>query len=512
MDAAPTPSDRSRPRRAAATGLALALVGLLSGCPEPDRPVGVPDGDRDRAASGDVGIGKNLLFISIDTLRRDAIGAYGSSRGATPAIDVFAESSVVFDGAWTHTPKTAPAHMSMFTSLPPSAHGVGNLNTTGAGRLSDSIRTLPEVLQDAGFATGGFTGGGNAKGSLGFDRGFDAFDDTGEPLYEKVRRAEPWIMEAEASGRPWFCFLHTYHVHDPYFPPPKYMERFVSGDYDGPILATKKAIRDAIEAGDDLAPDMQGHAKITWNYWFRVREKNPVDLAYLHDLYTAGVAHMDFILGAFLKRLMDAGIAEDTIIVLTTDHGEEFGEHGQVRHEQLWAELAHVPLMVMLPGKKYAGTRIAEPVRHLDLLPSLLELLDVEDVPLDQGGTPRLGRSWVEWLAAGGAQGEPVRSVIGEHRSGRDRPLDVLTIREGSLLLYDDAGRVDLFDRATDPLELVPLDRPDEVARLRDLLDRQREQFVALGATLGRGGAIELDAAQREQLEALGYLLDEGDE
>lgn len=521
MDAAPSLQLRTRTARPFARApfarapfalgpLLVGLATLLTAC-GPDDTADGSGGGGDTASSGK-GVAKNLLLISIDTLRRDAIGAYGGTRNATPAIDVFAESAVTFDGAWTHSPKTAPAHMSMFTSLPPSAHGVGNLNTTGAQRLSDSIRTLPEVLQDAGFATGGFTGGGNAKGSLGFDRGFDAFDDTGEPLHEKIRRAEPWLMEANASGQPWFCFLHTYHVHDPYFPPPKYLQRFASKDYDGPILSTKKAIRDAIEAGDDLAPNMEGHAKITWNYWYRVRERNPKDLAHLHDLYTAGVAHMDFILGAFLRRLIDAGIDENTVIVLTTDHGEEFGEHGQVRHEQLWAELAHVPLMVMLPDGRYGGTRIAEPVRHIDLLPSLLDLLDVEDVPLSSGGTPRLGRSWAGWLANGGAGDEELRSVIGEHRSGREAELDILSIREGPVLLYDDVGELGLFDRRTDPGELRPLDRPDEVARLRDLLERQREQFVALGATFARGGAIELDAEQREQLEALGYLLEDDEE
>ncbi|QDU85167.1 Arylsulfatase [Planctomycetes bacterium Pla163] len=488
-----------------ACAVGLALAGCGGGEPTTD---GVAPVDAGGAASkeanervGAAPVARNLLLISIDTLRTDALGAYGGTRKATPNLDLFAGQAVVFESAWTHTPKTAPAHMSMFTSLPPRVHGVGNLNTLGAQRLSASIHTLPEILEDAGFRTAGFTGGGNAKGSLGFDRGFQTFDDMGESLDHKLVKVEPWLKQAEASGQPWFCFLHTYQVHDPYLPPGDYIERFVKPGYDGKILSSRAAIRSAIDSGDDLAPDLKGNEKITWNYWFRVDESSEQDMAHLHDLYTAGVAHMDALLGAFLKRLIAAGVADDTIIVITSDHGEEFGEHGQVRHDQLYVELAHVPMLVMFPGRAHAGMRIEAPIRHIDLLPSLLELLAVED-----SGELRLGRSWVDWIEAGASTETEIRSVLGEHRSGRDRPLDIFTLREGPLTLYDQRGEIALYDRRQDPGEVVPQKRPVVTERLESLLRSQQAQLDVLSTSVGSGTAIEMSDEMRRELEALGYL------
>lgn len=486
---------------------ALALGGCGDGEPTPAGDAPQAAGGTSTAGASDAPIARNLLLISIDTLRTDALGTYGGTRRATPNLDLFAGQAVVFDSAWTHSPKTAPAHMSMFTSLPPRVHGVGNLNTLGAQRLSASIRTLPEVLEDAGFMTAGFTGGGNAKGSLGFDRGFQTFDDQGESLDRKLVKVEPWLKQAEASGQPWFCFLHTYQVHDPYLPPGEYIERFVSPGYDGKILPTRAAIRSAIDAGDDLAPDLKGNEKITWNYWFRVNEDSDRDMAHLQDLYMAGVAHMDTMLGAFLKRLLAAGISEDTIIVITSDHGEEFGEHGAVRHDQLYVELAHVPMMVMFPGRVHAGARIEEPIRHIDLLPSLLELLAVED-----SGELRLGRSWVDWIENGASTEDEIRSVLGEHRSGRDQPLDMFTLREGPLTLYDDQDEVALYDRRQDPGEFKPQNRPKVTERLDALLRGQHAQLDVLATSVGSGTAIEMSDEMRRELEALGYLSGDEDE
>jgi arylsulfatase A-like enzyme len=483
----------------------LALVGCGDGESMPEgttpRGSGGTAGSAPNERVGDAPVARNLLLISIDTLRTDALGAYGGTRQATPNLDLFASQAVVFDSAWTHTPKTAPAHMSMFTSLPPRVHGVGNLNTLGAQRLSASIHTLPEVLEDAGFRTAGFTGGGNAKGSLGFDRGFQTFDDLGESLDRKLVKVEPWLKQAEASGQPWFCFLHTYQTHDPYLPPGEYIERFVKPGYEGKILSSRAAIRSAIDSGDDLAPDLKGNEKITWNYWFRVNEDSAQDMAHLHDLYMAGVAHMDSMLGAFLKRLLGAGVGDDTIIVITSDHGEEFGEHGQVRHDQLYVELAHVPMLVMFPGRAHAGTRIEAPIRHIDLLPSLLELLAVED-----SGELRLGRSWVDWIEAGASTESEVRNVLGEHRSGRDRPLDIFTLREGPLTLYDQRGEIALYDRRQDPGELTPQNRPVVTERLDALLRAQQSQMDVLATSVGSGTAIEMSDEMRRELEALGYL------
>jgi arylsulfatase A-like enzyme len=450
-------------------------------------------------------VAKNLLLISIDTLRTDVLGVYGSQRGATPRIDAFARKAIVFDNAWTHTPKTAPSHMSMFTGLPPSVHGVGNLNTAGAQRLPASIRTLTEVLQDAGFATGGFTGGGNVKGSLGFDRGFDVFDDDNDAFGAKLERVRPWIEKADASGQPWYCFLHTYHTHDPYMPEPAWVKRFVTPGYDGKILATRAAIQAAIDAGDDLAPTMKGHEKITWNYWFRVNEKSPKDLAHLFDLYTAGVAHMDKLVGEFLLRLERQGLLDNTIVVFTSDHGEEFGEHGEVRHDQLWVECAHVPMLVRLPGERLGGTRVREVVRHIDLTPSVLELLDVDDHGLEP-----LGISWADWLQPGADRGAP-RSVVGEHQSRRENPLDVFSLREEHLVLMDRVGTVELFDRRQDRQEKAPVTRPKVQERLAKTLAEHRATYAALAERVGRGEAIEIDDALRAELEALGYVGAGGD-
>jgi arylsulfatase A-like enzyme len=497
-----------------AVGFALlalaALAGASCGGDEASSPNGDPSGkptdaaretpDTDRSPGSEAPVAKNLLLISIDTLRPDVLGVYGGKRGATPRIDTLARRAIVFDNAWTHTPKTAPAHMSMFTGLPPSVHGVGNLNTSGAQRLPASIRTLSEVLQDAGFATGGFTGGGNVKGSLGFDRGFDVFDDENDAFGAKLERVRPWIEKADASGQPWYCFVHTYHTHDPYFPEPAWMKRFVKPGYDGKILSTRAAIQAAIEAGDDLAPTMKGHEKITWNYWYRVNEKSPKDLAHLFDLYTAGVAHMDKLVGDFLERLERKGLLDDTIIVFTSDHGEEFGEHGEVRHDQLWVECAHVPMLLCLPGALHGGTRIPEVVRHIDLTPSLLDLLDVRDHGLEP-----IGVSWADWLAPGSDRGAP-RSVIGEHQSRRENPLDVFSLREEHLLLMDRAGTVELFDRRQDRLEKAAVARPKVQERLETTLAEHRATFAALAAKVGRGEAIEIDDALRAELEALGYL------
>jgi arylsulfatase A-like enzyme len=209
---------------------------------------------------------------------------------------------------------------------------------------------------------------------------------------------------------------------------------------------------------------------------------------------------MDKLVGDFLERLERKGLLDDTIIVFTSDHGEEFGEHGEVRHDQLWVECAHVPMLLCLPGALHGGTRIPEVVRHIDLTPSLLDLLDVRDHGLEP-----IGVSWADWLAPGSDRGAP-RSVIGEHQSRRENPLDVFSLREEHLLLMDRVGTVELFDRRQDRLEKAAVARPKVQERLETTLAEHRATFAALAAKVGRGEAIEIDDALRAELEALGYL------
>ena len=491
----------SPPRSTTSALLVLALLGACARGPEPLPP--------------------NLLFLSIDTLRADALGSYGGTWAATPFLDQFAEAGVRFEWAWSHTPKTAPSHMSMFTGLPPRAHGIGNQKSSGNQSLSGDITTLAEALAGAGYRTGAVTAGGNVKGYLGFERGFEVYDDTPKNLPAKLTDATRWIEQAGAAPRPWFFFFHTYAVHDPYLPPAKYLKRFVDADYGGAILGDVLELQAAIKA-DDRAPWAASHQKLAENFWARVDPNDPADLAYLHELYMASVASLDFQLKRFLEELEAKGQLANTLIVLTSDHGEEFGEHGHTRHEQLWQELLRVPLLVHLPGDAVsagtgppAGRRIVGVVRHMDLAPSLIELLGLGDEVRFQ--QEFVGTSWAPWIADASRE-EPYRPVLSEHRSKLERPLDLWSLRrDGELLIVSESVADARFvNRGADPLELdsvaqdgqpgAPAEGEPRAAALFELHTAELGRFQHAAERFGAGAGVELDAETRAELGALGYL------
>lgn len=476
--------------------MAAALLASLCAC--------APAGEE--APSGPQGVADHLLLISIDTLRADALGSYGSEDGATPHLDRLAEQSVRFANVWAPGPKTAPSHMTLFTGLPPRIHGVGNLKTSGSQRLSADIPTLPEYLADAGFATAGFTGGGNIKGELGFDRGFEIYDDQGQTLPKKLPKVTNWLKRRGAREDHWFSFVHTYQVHDPYLPSPQFAERFADPDYAGKILGTREALGAAIESGDDLAPRSRGNDRFVANFWRRVDEESEVDLAYLHQLYTAGVAEMDRDLGVTLRKWDSNGLLEDALVVFTSDHGEEFGEHGRTMHHQLWAETLRVPLLVRLPDGTGAGSTIDQHVQHVDLLPSVLELLGVDaDSPFGPGES-WTGLSWAPWIL-GETPTVGDRNLLAEHRSFRDNPLDTHALRRGDLLLYvspTDGPR--MFDMRADPSEQEQLRDANRKQKMFKVTNDLRGRWDDLASRFAAGEAMDLDDQTTAELEALGYL------
>ncbi|MFT4710656.1 MAG: arylsulfatase A-like enzyme [Planctomycetota bacterium] len=454
----------------------------------------------------------NLLFISIDTLRADALRkTVGPEQTpVTPFLDEFAEQCITFGQAWSHSPKTSPSHMTMFTGLPPRVHGVGNQQTSGNRILGPNTRTLAETLQRAGYRTGAVTSGGNVAGKLGFERGFEIYNQQphADGLRGKLGEADEWITSVadEDPEQPWFFFFHTYSIHDPYLPPVEFQEPFVDAAYDGEIIGDKELLQYAIDNEDDRAKKESLHAKIVRNYWARVNSKNPQDLRHLSELYTAGVAHMDSELGPFLAGLESSGMLDNTVIILTSDHGEEFGEHGMLRHQQLWNENLHVPLLVRLPDAAEGGTLIDAPVRHMDIMPSLLEILDVS------GPEVMLGESWAPWLGDPETI-DPTRLVFSETRSFARNPLDLWSVRkEGRLVIKSHRTEQPLYfesygDSAvgTDAGQPV-LEDSAASADLMDLWRRELGRFQALVSQFGAGPGSELDPETRAELEALGYL------
>jgi arylsulfatase A-like enzyme len=313
----------------------------------------------------------SVILISIDTLRADHLGAYGYSRPTSPFFDELARDSALFERAFIQVPGTLPSHMSMLTGLYPAQHGVYPPD----GVLSPDIPTLSEILQWEGYRTAGFTEGGYVAGSFGFDRGFDAFDDhvaRTERDFEAILAKGVAFLDGLGGEEPFFLFLHTYAVHDPYQPPAEYRNLFWEGEPPATFAPT----------GPNLVAVNRGARTVT-----------PEAVRYYEALYDAGIRYVDDQLRRFWDRLTDAGLTERTVLVITSDHGEEFLEHGSLVHEQAYVETTHVPLLVRAPGVP-RGVVVGSLVESVDLAPSLLELVD-----LASEARQMAGRSWVRLLS-----------------------------------------------------------------------------------------------------------------
>ena len=352
---------------------AIALL-LLAGCgdggsapgakPAPPRPT------------------RGYILISLDTLGAKHLGAYGSERPTSPFFDSLAARGALFENAWVQYPSTLVSHMSIFTGLYPQQHGV----FPPSFRLSPEIATLPERLSQAGYRTAGHTEGGFLGRGYGFDRGFDEFTDPRLRDTTDIERTFEKGLEFLRSLEPeerFFLFLHTYSVHDPYLPPEPYRSMFWPGEPP---------------PGPDRLPIRLLNAGLT-----SVDERQ---LDYFEALYDGGVRYADGVLERFFAELAELGLEAQTTMVITSDHGEEFREHGRVGHTQVYPETLHVPLLVLHPDLE-AGRRVGELVQSIDIAPTLLELAGAPPleaaagrslVPLLVGERRRDSRAWAEVL------------------------------------------------------------------------------------------------------------------
>lgn len=405
-----------------------------------------------------------LLLISIDTLRPDHLGAYGYDRPTSPQIDRFARDAVRFDTVIASAPSTLPSHASIFTSLPVSRHGAF---LSLQAPLADGHVTLAELLREAGYETAAFHGGAQMAERFGLGQGFSTYEEVDGPFVETLERARAWLTEHGEER--FFLFLHTYAVHHPYTPAEATIELFDEG-YDGPlpdhvsVELLKRINRGQLETSKE-------------------------DRAHIERAYDAEIREMDRDLGRFFDWLKAHGLYERALVVLTSDHGEEFGEHGWVgwHAHTLYDEVLRVPLLIKLPLSAHGGSTVDAMARGVDLAPTVLDLLGLPAADSFEGVSlsPRIR-----------GEGGSVPAAVSE----RDHQPVTTAVRTERWKLIE--GK--LFDLAADPSETTP--RPD--ALHRDVRTRLGEEMsrVSRARAQDESGPTTLDPKTEAQLRALGYL------
>lgn len=417
----------------------------------------------------------NVILISLDTLRADRLGAYHYSRTTSPFLDSWAASSAVFDHAISAAPWTLPSHVSMLTGLYPSSHGVNKAKERGIGTVTEY---LPETLKKAGYQTFAFTAGGYVSERYGFGRGFDSFffnhgEDVSEargfPYTIKLAREKLATIDRQ---RPFFLFLHTYAVHCPYNPPAPYDTMFTSA---GALPIDSDKCNRYYNEQDDFT------------------EKHAL---YLSDRYDGSIRYLDTQLEQFFAWLKEDKLFDDTIIIVTSDHGEEFFEHGRIGHKKsLYRELISIPLIIGGPGIK--PQRVPESVSNVDIFPTILELLGLPPSKQPEGHS-------LHALLHGQQEifSRPPYQYSELHHGGKLRSLFDPSSEHYILDLKN--GESKLFNSVADPLEHkdVAAAMSDRIIEWKGILER-----ITKGLVERPTGTVDpATKEQLEQLKTLGYL------
>jgi len=385
-----------------------------------------------------------VVLISIDTLRADRLPLYGYTRIRTPFLDRFAKDAWLFENAYSPCPMTLPAHTTMLTGMLPPEHGVrNNIGFTFDGQAHVS---LPRLLAQRGYATGAAVSSYVLRSETGLGRLFDFYEDSIDTIpgvqpvnYQRsgdktAALAESWI--GEHAGKPFFFLFHIYEPHVPYDPPEPFRSQY-GATYDGEV------------------------------------------------------ATADAIVGAFLDALKKLGAYDRAIVIVTSDHGEGLGQHGEQQHSIfLYREAIRVPLLVKLPDESGAGRRVAAPVQLSDILPTVTAALGLP-APKEVSGTS---------LFAAGAPGAAERAIYGETlfprlQLGWSDLHSVLDARYH----YIHGPRPELYDMLADPGEEHDLARSDPGTAER--LARELNRFPTGSA---KPSPVDQETARR--LASLGYL------
>jgi arylsulfatase len=438
-----------------------------------------------------------VLLLSIDTLRADAVGFHAGRDLRTPRLDALAAESVVFEQATAAANHTAPSHASMLTGASPASHGVVNTVQSAPTRIPDKLETLAERFRSEGYKTFAATDGGYMRAEFGFNRGFDTFTSENRGLAQNAGAALAWIDRQGSS--PWFVFLHTYDVHGPYPLPRPLAQRVLDKYPDSWVPAEYGAFYGA------AANDRFGRAI---DFLRDPKRYGARDVECIRDLYAATVEALDRRLGAVIDELKKRQVWDSLLLVVTSDHGEEFLEHGQLQHEQLFDEVMRVPLIVKLPKRLGAGLRASWPFPGIDLTPTIAEAAGLGE-PKGLEGISHAGA--VRALAKNPASVKPPRAVAyGNQFESEARRSDVARTPAMKLfaLRTDRQAAFRLFDLTTDPGEKHGLgaeSRPDAKALVEGLRDREdvwNATFEILRGSAVRG---ERSEALDRDLRNLGY-------
>lgn len=398
-----------------------------------------------RAGSGS-SAAEPIVLISIDTLRADHVGAYGYRKVPTPNIDALASDGVLFERAYSHVPLTLPAHTSILSGRLPSETGVrDNIGFI----VKPGERMLPQILRDHGFATAGAVSAYVLRKETGISQGFDFYDsnlpmaaqgtglgDVQRDGAETLKVADTWL-DSQTSSR-FFLFMHFYEPHKPYTPPARY------GQY---------------------AP------------------------------YDGEIAYADELVGRLIDSLRRRGLYDRAAIILLSDHGEGLGDHVEQEHGLfIYEETMHIPLIVKLPRSDERGRRVAAPVQHIDVVPTVLDLLGIPRPGALQG---RPLRSVMRGVSQSPEQGIYSESLYGRYHFAWSELYALTDAR----FRYIRAPRDELYDLARDPDERRNLvaERPQARVAMRRALD-------GLITTAAVPAPTGVTADDRERLQAIGYV------
>ncbi|HUU05673.1 MAG TPA: sulfatase-like hydrolase/transferase [Patescibacteria group bacterium] len=393
----------------------------------------------------------NVLVITIDTMRADHVGFYGDKKAQTPVLDDLCRKGIVFRDCYTSVPLTLPSHCSLFTGRLPITHGVRN---NGFYRLGSDEATLARILKEKGYRTGALVAAYVLMGKFGLNNGFDWYDDTlrsdelagdfdSEIPANRVYRKFGKFM-AKETMEPFFLWVHLYDPHKPYAPPAEHAKRF---------------------------PD---------------------------DPYRGEIAFTDSVIGQMLQDLKDKGLTENTLVVVTGDHGEAFGEHEEYGHGVFcYEEDVRVPLIFSNPKRLSRPSLVTDRVRLIDIMPTILELLDMPVPEQIQGRS-------LKPLFDGERESVPRQVYLESMYGNEENNWAPLTGIISGGYKYLSLPKAELYDLSVDPGEKQNLLlKKNALARK---MDSQLAKFVSQHGKQSGSGRIELSSTDKKQLQALGYI------